>query len=345
MTLISVPRSARVDLVWWTSVGSSLPAHSLYSFSPDVEVFTDSSTSGWGGWTSRGEKTFGFWSASETEFHINVLEMKAVLFIFQCFFRQSFNISVLVRSDNTSVVAYINHQGGSCSTRLCSLALELWNFCIARNIMVQALHLPGSRNTEADALSRMSSDDESYSLSQSVFDSIYYSLEFSLSVDCFASRLNYKLPLFYSWQFDPLSSMVNAFSVKWLGGCYLFPPLPLINKVVSKFVSDSPDFGLIVTPYWPSASWYATLLSMLIDLPFLLPAGCVQDEAALLPKHCRFLAWPIGCDQVQQRAFQRKLPLYNFAVSLETPFAHINVVGDGSACGVLNGKLVTVRLP
>ena len=241
-------------------------------------------------------RRLGFWSESESEFHINVLEMKAVLFIFQCFFRQSFNTSVLVRSDNTSVVAYINHQGGSCSIRLCSLALELWNFCIARNIMVHAIHLPGAKNTEADALSRMISDDHSYCLFQSVFDSIHSSLDFSLSVDCFASRLNYKLPLFYSWQFDPLSSKVNAFSVKWLEGCYLFPPLPLINKVLSKFVSDSPEFGLLVTPYWPSATWYATLLSLLIDFPFLLPAGCVQDEATLLLRQCLFLARPTGCD-------------------------------------------------
>ena len=129
------------------------------------------------------------------------------------------------------------------------------------------------------------------------------------------------------------------------GGCYLFPPLPLINKVISKFISDSPAFGLIVTPYWPSAAWYATLLSMLIDIPFLLPAGYVQDEATLLPRHCRFLAWPIGCDLVMQQALQERLPLRNYVVSTETPFAPINEVGDGSACGVLNNSLVTVRLP
>ena len=43
-TVISVPRSARVDLAWWSSSGSSLPARFLYSFSHDIEVFTDSST-------------------------------------------------------------------------------------------------------------------------------------------------------------------------------------------------------------------------------------------------------------------------------------------------------------
>ena len=102
---------------------------------------------------------------------------------------------------------------------------------------------------------------------------------------------------------------------------------------------------LMITPCWPSASWYSALLSLLIDSPFLLPAGCLQDEATLLPKHCRFLAWPIGCDPVLQLAFQRKLPLLNCAASVEKPLSLIREVGDGSACGVLKGRLVTVRLP
>ena len=344
-TIISVPRSARIDLEWWASSRTSLPARSLYSFSPDVEVVTDSSNSGWGGWTSRGEKTFGYWSGSESLLHINVLEMKAVIFMFQCFFRQTYDCSVLIKSDNTSVVAYINHQGGSCSARLCSLALDLWRFCIDRNIMIQAVHLPGSENTEADALSRMTACDHSYSLSQSVFDSICCNLFFPLSVDCFASRLNYKLPIFYSWQFDPLSSLVNAFSCRWRNGCYVFPPLPLINKAITKVISDGVGCCLMVTPYWPSASWFSALLSLLIDSPFLLPTGCLQDEATLLPKHCRFLAWPIGCDPVQQLAFQEKLPLHNCAASVESPLLLIKEVGDGSACGVLRDRLVTVRLP
>ena len=211
--------------------------------------------------------------------------------------------------------------------------------------MVKAVHLPGIRNTEADALSRMSFNDHSYSLSQSVFDSLQSSLFFSLSVDCFASRLNYKLHIFYSWRFDPLSSLVNAFSCRWIDGCYLFPPLPLINKAISKFISDDIKCGVLITPFWTSASWFSVLLSLLIDSPFILPTGCVLDEAGLLPKHCRFLAWPIGCDPALQLAFQRRLPLHSSAALIETHFAHINEVGDGSACGVLKGKLVTVRLP
>ena len=154
----------------------------------------------------------------------NVLEMKAVLFLFQCFFRRTSDCSILIRCDNTTVVAYINNQGGSCSARVCNLALSLWRFCIQRNIMIRAVHVAGSDNSEADTLSRMPSNDHSYFLSQAVFASISSGLPFSLSVDCFASRLNYRLPIFYSWHSDPLSSLVDAFSVRWSGGFTSFLP-------------------------------------------------------------------------------------------------------------------------
>ena len=344
-TIISVSRSARKDLEWWIATTYPLPARSLYSFSPDITLFSDSSSTGWGGWTTNNKSTFGFWSQIESSLHVNFLELKAVLMLFQCFFRQSSNCSILIRTDSSTVVAYINKQGGSCSARLCSLALKLWEFCIQRNIMIKAVHVPGIDNSEADALSRMPSNDHSYFLSQEVFDNIQSNLLFPLTIDCFASRLNYKLPIYFSWNHDPLSSMVDAFSVFWPNNIYIFPPLPLINKVISKFISDSVNEGLLITPFWPSSSWYSSLLHLLIDSPFLLLPGYVLDEEKLLPKRCHFLAWPIGCNPAMQQAFLRRLPKLTSKALKEKPFVSTNEVGDGSVCGVVREKLVTVRLP
>ena len=344
-TVVVPTKSARLDLEWWALSGSSLPARSLYSFSPDIEVYSDSSSTGWGGWSSRDESTYGFWSPSESGLHINILEMKAVLLLFQSFFRQTRDCSVLIKTDNTTVVAYVNNQGGSCSARLCSLALDLWHFCILRHIMIHAIYLPGSQNTEADALSRMPSNDHSYSLSQEVFDDIQAILSFPLTIDCFASRLSYKLPIYYSWQLDPLSSLVNAFSTQWSDSVYLFPPLPLIHKVISKFISDSVRRGLLISPYWPSSPWFSALLNLLIAPPLLLPPGCVLDVDKMLPKRCRFLGWPIGCDPVLQQAYLKKLPLRSSVALRDNLFAPISEVGEGSVCGVVKNRLVTVQLP
>ena len=100
------------DLLWWQSCPTQLPPRPLNPFTPLLTVKTDSSNSGWGAFTSSGEEAFGFWSDEESCLHINVLETKAVLYSFLSFFREISNTSILIKSDNSTTVAYINHQGG-----------------------------------------------------------------------------------------------------------------------------------------------------------------------------------------------------------------------------------------
>ena len=345
-TKVPKTKSAIKDLEWWASPREFLPAKTLYSFSPDFTVFTDSSKTGWGGWSSDGAETHGFWSLSEQELHINILELDTVFFIFQSFYKNYSNCSILIRSDNTTVISYINKQGGSCSARMCTIALNLWSFCISRNIMINALYISSIKNKKADALSRMRCNDHSYFLPQSIFNDIQASLPFFLTNDYFASRLNYKLPTYFSLNRDPFSSRVNAFSVKWRKNAYLFPPIPLLNKTIAKFISDNVESGFLITPFWSSKPWFSSLLNMLIAQPFLLSSGCIQGSANFLPKKsCHFLGWPIGCSRVLQQEFLEKLPRRNFKVSLETPLLCTRRIGDGLVLGVVKSKLITVRLP
>ena len=132
-TYVSVPDSACVDLQWWSNAGETLPPRSLSPFEASIELFCDASLSGWGCWTSDNREAFGFWSSSESELHINILECMSVLFAFRCFFRSTFNCSILIHTDSTTVLAYINCQGGTVSSRLCDLVLKLWDFCLERD--------------------------------------------------------------------------------------------------------------------------------------------------------------------------------------------------------------------
>ena len=75
-------------------------------------------------------------------------------FLFKCFFNNKSDCSITIRTDNSSVVAYINHQGGATSDDLCDLSLVLWKFCMKRRIMIKAFHLGGDFNSRADFLSR-----------------------------------------------------------------------------------------------------------------------------------------------------------------------------------------------
>ena len=59
--------------------------------------------------------TEDWWSRStnEQEMHINCLELLAACLAIQTFAKERQNINILVRTDNVSARAYINHFGGT----------------------------------------------------------------------------------------------------------------------------------------------------------------------------------------------------------------------------------------
>lgn len=60
----------------------------------------------------------------------------------------------LVRTDNTTMVAYINQQGGLRSHWLHALARRMILWSSDRSLSLRATHVPGTLNTGADMLSR-----------------------------------------------------------------------------------------------------------------------------------------------------------------------------------------------
>ncbi len=61
---------------------------------------------------------------------------------------------VLVRTDSTSVVSYINHQGGLHSRPLYKLAHQILVWSQDKLLLLRAVHIPGHLNVGADILSR-----------------------------------------------------------------------------------------------------------------------------------------------------------------------------------------------
>ncbi len=66
----------------------------------------------------------GLWLESKSRWHINRLELEAVFLALKVFQPQLKQQHVLIRTDNTSVVSYINHQGGIRSRALCKQAMD-----------------------------------------------------------------------------------------------------------------------------------------------------------------------------------------------------------------------------
>lgn len=85
-----------------------------------------------------------------------------------------------------------------------SIAKEIWEWAIQRNIHLTAVHIPGIENVKADFLSRHFLDQMEWQLNRHLFRRIVQTL-FYPQVDLFAIRLNYQLPKYVSWQPDPMA--------------------------------------------------------------------------------------------------------------------------------------------
>ena len=114
-----------------------------------IQLFTDASNEGWGAHLEQ-SCTQGLWSEQEKRLHINVLELKAVSLALRQFKDQCQNQTVLVATDNSTVVAYINKQGGTHSAEMCALLCKIMTWCHHYHITLKARHIPGCLNVMAD---------------------------------------------------------------------------------------------------------------------------------------------------------------------------------------------------
>ena len=109
--VIPVTRSLHPHLRWWLEESNVLPDQSLHHLKHALQIFTDTSKEGWGAHLNE-HTARGTWSLPESKLHINHLELKAVFLALKEFQDLCSNNTVLVATDNTTVVAYINKEGG-----------------------------------------------------------------------------------------------------------------------------------------------------------------------------------------------------------------------------------------
>ena len=140
-------------LDWWQNPTNVMKGADLHPKDHSIQLFTDASNEGWGAHLDQ-NSTKGLWSEREKRLHINVLELKAVSLALRDFKDQCQNQTVLVATDNSTVVAYINKQGGTHSAEMCALLWKIMTWCHHYHITLKARHIPGCLNVMADLLSR-----------------------------------------------------------------------------------------------------------------------------------------------------------------------------------------------
>ena len=110
-TVVQLSTQALEDLQWWELHLTSWNGRSLIIQELSMTITSDASLLAWGA-TSNGVQTSGPWSPAEQSLHINCLELLAATLAIQTYAKEKSGISILLRLDNSTAVAYINRKGG-----------------------------------------------------------------------------------------------------------------------------------------------------------------------------------------------------------------------------------------
>ncbi len=150
---VNITQECRRSFSPWTDLAFLRAGVPLEQVSRHVVVTTDASSTGWGA-TCNGQAASGLWTGPRLLWHINYLELLAVHLALRQFRPLLLGKHVLVRTDNTAAVSYINRMGGIRSRRMSQLARHLLLWSHMRLKSLRAVHIPGVLNRAADALSR-----------------------------------------------------------------------------------------------------------------------------------------------------------------------------------------------
>ncbi|XP_070527733.1 uncharacterized protein [Cardiocondyla obscurior] len=212
---------------------------SLISICPAVQY-------GWGAVCGK-HRTNGFWSKEEKMSHINYLKLLAAFYGLKCFASQLSNVDILLRMDNSTAIAYINRMGSIKFSHLSDLTRKIWIWCENRNIFIFASYIPSAQNVEADAESRVVSDETEWTLGQVFFEKIesYFG---QFDIDLFATHKAEGVLVVPWWPTQP-----------WF---------PLLQRMtVDQSICFKPDSNLLSSPFkeshpnWQKISLVAVKLS------------------------------------------------------------------------------------
>ena len=345
LALIPILPSLVPHLQWWLNEQVLLEGVPLLPPQPSLHLITDASMVGWGAHLEPLSVTVsGTWSPQETKLHINNLEMRAAHLSVLHFQEHLRNECVSLSTDNTSVVSYIQCQGGTHSQSLFQETKVLLDLCRTLNVSISAKYIPGRLNALADGLSRKHQLLPSeWTLHQEVANLIFHQLGEPM-VDLFATRNNHRLPLYVSPVYDPAAWSVDALSFDWDRlEAYAYPPPILIPQILAKIRASNCQI-LLVAPWWPRRSWFNDLLGLLKALPRSLPSrpdllsqrGNLHADPDMFHLH----VWPLSSNLSVRNAFLRELQPSLHLQDGNLPDRYMTPAGTYSPIGVFEGKLI-----
>jgi len=306
-----ISQEAKDEMLWWLKNLDDWNGRMIIPQPHQIIIYTDASKTGWGA-SCEELQAKGYWDLETQQKSNNFKELAAIKNALLSFPERIHSKSVLVRTDNTIALAYINHMGGRIK-ELSDLSAEIWDFCLTKETYLQASYIPGEENVIADRLSRFK-DRNDWKLNPEECQKVEV-LWGPHDIDLFASKLNTQLPKFYSWMNEPDSMGTDAFQQTWnrING-YANPPFALLGRILNKVLIDEASIS-VLAPIWPSAYWFPMLLDMVIDHPLILPdredlflPGFLGNELPMNNPQWRAAVWRVSGIHSLREDFRKKCP-------------------------------------
>lgn len=295
---VRVSTDCSLALRQWRNPGFLTQGVAMGTVQARKVITTDASLVGWGA-THEGRTVNGRWDFHMRSAHINCLELLAVHLALKHFLPWLRGHHVLVRTDNSTVVAYINRQGGLRSPQLHTLAhrLTVWSSVHLRSL--RATHVPGILNYGADLLSRGNPLYADWKLHPQVVRQIWSQFG-QASVDIYATVENAQCPLFFSLHDQGAPLGVDALAHRWPKTLlYAFPPIALIPPTLAR-VREGGLSMILIAPRWQGKHWLAEIFQLLSSPPWPLPLRrdlLSQARGEIFhphPERLALWAWPVS---------------------------------------------------
>ena len=307
--VIPVPRSLHPHLRWWLEENNVVPGQPLHPLKHALQIFTDASKEGWGAHLNE-HTASGTWSLPVSKLQINHLELKAVFLALKEFQNLCCNKTVLVATDNTKVVAYINKEAGD------EIGLS-----VCPTVENTVLVYQETSNSQSTSHPRPSEHDSRQAIQTGPDHS-------NRVVPSPRSIPGYMLPMapapgepvchqvqqqtvqFVSPVPDPQAWAVDALSLSWEDlDPYALPPAAILGKVVEKLQDYPCNRMILIAPGWPNMPWFRDLVAMSSQIPLCLPSipnVVSQPFNQVLHRNLNLHAWLLEPQQSRSKASLRQ---------------------------------------
>ena len=200
-----------VHLEWWQNPVNMLKGSDLCPKDHNVKIFTDASKG-----ALNSEQDFDLRSDEKKRLHKNVLELKVVFLALKQFKVQCQNQTMLVATDNSTLLSYINKRRNPLDRGVCYI-VENHDLVPSSQNNPTKQHIPRCLNVMADSLARSNQiQSPEWSLHLSVLKQICQRW-FTPHVDLFAICLNHKLRLYVSPVPDQHALETDTLNINWSG--------------------------------------------------------------------------------------------------------------------------------